>query len=652
LASRDVKSPRRLLGALVPGIIFLVLAALTVVVWHQEVATQRRLLKRHTDDVTMQGARRMALFVEFRLSAATLFAKRWATHEKQDYSRSRFEQFAQVFIAELPGVKAVQLVPPDLGAGWRVSRSDRKDSPPPSGASRALLEASRRRQGAILSGPQTGAGGKVNHLAAVCLRRGSAQLGYFLMELDTGAMIDACFHRRIRSEFSFAVRDSGTLIYRHGEEVLGPERRAMVSSSTIPVANRSWTLSATPRRAQLQQHVGWRSSLPVPILGLILSVTLALLVYLLGRRMELYRAARDEALREIEQRERAQEALRASEARYRSVFDSASDGFLVMNSEGRIIDANRAAAAMHGYSAEGLRGRLLGELIAPGATTQTLEVLRILAEHGPVRLELQDVRRDGTTLDVEMRGGQMVYDGVPAVLAIITDVTERRLAVQRHAMLARKVLVAQEEERARIARELHDELGQLLTALRLELDWVRKRGSKPGQESPVGFGAAFELVEKAAAELRRICRGLRPPLLDDLGVDPAVRLLVNEFKERTGIAVSLEVRTVDGAEAVPAEMALCVYRILQESLTNISRHAGASRADVKLSCSADGLLLVVSDDGKGFNPDHTGAGAGVAGMRERANLVNGNLTITSERGKGTRVEFRAPLTALPSKEGG
>jgi PAS domain S-box-containing protein len=639
------------LTRIAPWLIFALLTALTGVVWHQEISTQRHLLQRHTDDVTMQGARRLEIFIGSRLTATRLVARRWATHERHDYSRERFEGLAQVLIAELPGVRAVELLAPELDQTWRVNGERRVQRSSVSAPIRALVAQAKAARAPILSGPQR-SGGRIYQLAVLPPRPDAEMHGSIMVELDTTSLIEDCFLQRIRNEFSFNIHDGTDPIYLHGAEAMSARQgqSRIWASATMAIANRTWTMAVAPIAAQARAG-GWRGSLPVPLLGLPLSVALALLVHQLGRRVEMFQAARDEALRENEQRKQAEAELRVSEARYRSIFDSASDGFLVTNREGRILDVNPAAATMHGYSIEQLRGRPLSDLIPPSGSGETLEVLRILTEHGPVRIESQHRRKDGSSLDVEVRGGQLNYDGSPAILAMITDVTERRLAVQRHALLARKVLVAQEEERARIARELHDELGQLLTALRLELDWVRKRGARAGQDGQIGFGSTFELVEKAAAELRRICRGLRPPLLDDLGVEPAVRLLVNEFKEHSGIPVTLEIRS-DGGAIVSSELALCVYRILQESLTNVSRHAGASKVEAQLSMLGLELVLLVRDDGKGFDPEHTGDGSGVAGMRERANLVNGKLSIVSERGQGTRVEFRSPLPAPPRKEGG
>lgn len=227
-----------------------------------------------------------------------------------------------------------------------------------------------------------------------------------------------------------------------------------------------------------------------------------------------------------------------------------------------------------------------------------------------------------------------------------------RAARDQHAKLSGKVLMAQEEERARLSRDLHDELGQLLTAMRLEMGWLGKKlGTAAGQEKGL-FNNTVELVENATGELRRICRGLRPPLLDDLGLEPAMRLLAEEFEERTGILVGLDIRLDEQGVKVPHEVALCSYRILQEALTNISRHARAKRVDVTIGSEAGTLELEVRDDGVGFELDDLEdmRGWGIEGMRERANLVGGTVRIRAGRNRGTRVVFRVQLTG-ETKEG-
>jgi signal transduction histidine kinase len=216
---------------------------------------------------------------------------------------------------------------------------------------------------------------------------------------------------------------------------------------------------------------------------------------------------------------------------------------------------------------------------------------------------------------------------------------------KRQTALSHKVIAAQEEERARLSRELHDELGQILTAVRLELDLAKKMLAEKSEVSGAGIERAVEMVGNAAEEVRRFCRGLRPPMLDDLGVESAVRLLVGEFEQATRIRIDLDVDLREDLNRIPTEVALCVYRIIQESLNNVTRHARAERVAIQLSRAGGELSLSIRDDGRGFNLEETIAakGIGLTGMQERASLVNGSFSILTERGKGTKVELKVPL---------
>jgi len=220
-----------------------------------------------------------------------------------------------------------------------------------------------------------------------------------------------------------------------------------------------------------------------------------------------------------------------------------------------------------------------------------------------------------------------------------------REAMQRQVSLAQKALVAQEEERARVSRELHDELGQLLTAIHLELDLLVKRAKSVSNQDPDVFEPSIKLVEKAADELRRICRGLRPPLLDDLGLEPAVRLLIEEFEERSKLKIRSEIQLKSSEHLIVPEIALCVYRILQESLNNVYRHANAREVKISITTNGHHLFLAVYDNGQGFDLTltHKGEGCGLAGMRERANLINGTVEFHSAPNQGTQVLLQVPL---------
>ncbi len=254
--------------------------------------------------------------------------------------------------------------------------------------------------------------------------------------------------------------------------------------------------------------------------------------------------------------------------------------------------------------------------------------------------------------------------GVPTYLVVIGhDVTDRnraevRLRESREQLraLAARLQSVREEEKARMARDLHDELGQLLTGLKMDLRWLERRLSDlPASDatSPLvdRVVAASELADQTVASVQRIAAELRPGALDRLGLGPALRQEVRRFQERTGIAC--EGRIDEAAPEPPPEVATALYRICQESLTNVSRHAGARRVVVALSAEPPGLVLTVADDGRGLEagPPALGPEAlGLLGMTERATLLGGDVEFALRPGGGTVVTARVPL-AGPRQEG-
>jgi PAS domain S-box-containing protein len=346
----------------------------------------------------------------------------------------------------------------------------------------------------------------------------------------------------------------------------------------------------------------------------------------------------------------AREHLAASEARYRGVFMSATDGFLVMDREDRILEANPAACIMHGYDPGTLVGSAYTDLIAAGCGHIYRDAKAKSRETDVLLLDSVHQRADGTRFDVEVRACKFFVGSEERVLVSLTDLTQRNRAVRELKQLSRRILIAQEEERSRVSMELHDELGQLLTAVRLELGMLQNEAAVCGNSVGHAVEEATRLVEQAANEVRRICRGLRPPLLDDLGLEPAVRQLVREFEERASLVVQLSLR-LDEEQELPKELGLCVYRVLQESLNNVSRHADARTVAVELGLEDSCVSLRVRDDGQGFAADGVSAasGCGIAGMRERASLAGGRLVINSAPGAGAQVVLHVPVKELQQR---
>jgi PAS domain S-box-containing protein len=639
------EAPSLWMGRIGAMVVLVVMSLATMVVWWNEIEHDRQAVRDHATDVCRQASRRLEVVVEGSMTAASLFARRLATRGEHS-SRERFEEFASVMVAEVPGFSSARLIPSDGTQEWLAPQGADSAWQKAKDAEPDLLERGHQDGVVVLSAPVVLESGVSRFFAVLPIVTPPHHIGSLVVEFDASAIIDDGFHERIRSEFEFEVFDGQKRIYQFTPE--GPTAthpyRDLGAQWNFTMRNREWRFEVVPRRKVAAQATGLGSA-PVLVLGLLLSAGLAGVVNLLARRMNLFREAHDQALKEIAERKRAEEALRASEERYRSVFASATDGLLLIGDDDRIAQANPAACTMHGWEPGALDGVEVFKLITPASRHLYQAFKNRPDAAGIFRAAAIHQRTDGTLIDVEVRGSRFRMGETRRMLAILTDVTERNRAVQRLGTLSRKALMAQEEERARVSRDLHDELGQLLTASRFELGWLQKHAAEMPDEVSNALARAIEAVEKSADELRRICRGLRPPLLDDLGLEPAVRLLAQEFEERTGLQVDMETQ-LDETSPVTMEVALCTYRVLQESLNNINRHANARDVDVSLVGGSDELLLSVYDDGKGFDVEalEGDGGVGIVGMRERASLVGGIIEIRSAPSQGTRVVLRVPLS--------
>ena len=203
-----------------------------------------------------------------------------------------------------------------------------------------------------------------------------------------------------------------------------------------------------------------------------------------------------------------------------------------------------------------------------------------------------------------------------------------------------------EEERASLSRELHDELGQQLTAISLDLHWLKNRSVDSAQNVQLKINDALSIVQDAAAAVKRINTELRPAILDDLGLFAAVEWQLRDFSQRNDIAVDFSC----GCEhlLINPSRAIAIFRIVQESLNNIAKHAKASNVFLKGFEDGENLNIIISDDGLGFSENNINKNIsfGLLGMKERANMLNGHALIVSTIGKGTRVEICIPLEHL------
>ncbi|KQX63051.1 sensor histidine kinase [Streptomyces sp. Root1310] len=285
--------------------------------------------------------------------------------------------------------------------------------------------------------------------------------------------------------------------------------------------------------------------------------------------------------------------------------------------------------------------------ILPGEVLVVLAGLAALLTVNAVvlRVGLAPLGRLGRAMadaDLLHPGARAVVSGPVETAELITTYNAMldRLEAERAASAA-GALSAQERERHRIARELHDEVGQTLTAVLLQLKRVADRAPRDLREE---LGQAQEATRAGLDEIRRIARRLRPGVLDELGLLSALRSLAGEFTTH-GLTVRHELRT--GLPPLTEETELVLYRVAQEALTNTARHSGADRAELRLRPVTDGVELLVQDNGRGLGAA-AGEGAGIRGMRERALLIGATLTVSS-RGDGGGTDIRLRAAAVPGR---
>ena len=238
-----------------------------------------------------------------------------------------------------------------------------------------------------------------------------------------------------------------------------------------------------------------------------------------------------------------------------------------------------------------------------------------------------------------------IYDDAgdtSGVCGILTDITALKKAQDQLRRLSGSIMENQERERTAIARELHDELGQVLTALRMDAVWLSEQIRKEKPEAATRALTMCELIDKTIESVRDLSIRLRPGVLDDLGLVDALEGLTSEFERRTGITCIFEHTKIPD---IGNTIATALYRIAQESFTNVARHAAATRVETRLAFDGSAVTLLVEDDGIGFNVSHLSdiESLGIAGMRERATLAGGELTVRSRRNNGTTLVCRIPI---------
>lgn len=346
-------------------------------------------------------------------------------------------------------------------------------------------------------------------------------------------------------------------------------------------------------------------------------------------------------------------ALNAADQRYQHTINSVMDAIVAVDESMHVVLFNPSAEKMFGYEAASVIGRPLDMLIPQRlrsvhqshmlAFSKSRSVSRATA----LESDIVGLRSDGAEFPLESTISHSVIGGRMQMTAVLRDASERRraeaelrLANAQLRELSASLQSVREEERKRISRELHDDLGQQLTGLKLSLTWLGSRLKDGKSATADDVDEMRHQMDTVITSVRRLATELRPSVLDDLDFKEALTWQTEEFFKRSGIQIELDLQDAD--RVVDDALATALFRIVQEALNNVVRHAKASEVQVSLILVARTLRLVVADNGQGFEPGASGGGVGLVSMRERCAAIGGRFAVHSTPGVGSRIEVFVP----------
>ena len=354
--------------------------------------------------------------------------------------------------------------------------------------------------------------------------------------------------------------------------------------------------------------------------------------------------------RDITERRRGEESLRASEERFRTLIEEAPDAILLYDFDrDRFVSANRAAERLFGVSRDEILEKGAVNFYTPEqpdgrAAGESFREHHKRALAGEEVTFERRIRRPSSEERICRATLVRLPSHVRLIRTSLVDMTEQRAAEAQLSEVTLSTVRREEAERQRIARELHDSIGQYLAGMTMKLDAL---GSTAPDASPLKLGLSElkNLTTTVGSEMRRLAWELRPAALDDLGLEPAIEHFVDEWSRRSGLRFDLHCAL--NGRRLPPDVETTLYRGLQEAVTNIVKHAGARKVGVSLDASPRGVVMMIEDDGKGFEPETVNRRStrhfGLLGMRERLALIRGSLEIESEPCAGTTLLMRVPL---------
>jgi PAS domain S-box-containing protein len=413
--------------------------------------------------------------------------------------------------------------------------------------------------------------------------------------------------------------------------------------SWVVVVNSAYNEVVAVTKKSLREHLA--------LLGIV--VLAAILGSVSIIRTDRFRVKAEEEVKHWREKRILEDKVQQSEALYRTIVENAHDAIWTVDTQGHFTFVNRMGEKISGYQVSELVGKDFEPLIPPedlpGVKDLFLKILE--GESNGADFEARFYAKDRKIRLLSVNAVPLYENGtVVGMFNIGRDITEQRNvekalreSEEQLRYLSSQLLRAQETERRRISRELHDELGQALSVIKLRLSFIEKELRQDQGKAKEECETISQYINQVIENVRRLSRDLTPSILQDAGLLPAIHWLITNSKTNYKIKMVLDVGDIDQLFSQSAQ--IMIYRILQEALTNIGRHAQAKNASVMIKGYEDGISFSVEDDGVGFDPLRAATvnpnerGLGLAIMEERARMLGGSLQIWSEKGKGTRITF-------------
>jgi PAS domain S-box-containing protein len=353
---------------------------------------------------------------------------------------------------------------------------------------------------------------------------------------------------------------------------------------------------------------------------------------------------------EITERMQTEQAFRLSEGRLAGILDIAEDAIIVIHDNHTIALFNQGAVKLFGYDPDEILGQSLDRLLLERLRvnhSHHIQAFARSAESARRMAQPQDIfglKKDGTEFPAEASISKLTVGQETTFTVILRDITDRLRTEHQLQSLTTQLMTAQEEERRRISRELHDDINQRLALLAFEMGRMETGPSISADVARQTFQSLAQRLAAISDDVRRMAYQFHPSILDDLGLLAALKYLANEFSVKTGIK-TIVVQEEFG-DPLPQEIKSCLYRVAQESLANVTKHAHASRVELELTCDGQDVTLCIHDSGVGFDVERIRAhhlGLGLVNMRERVRSVHGRLEIQAQPGQGTHIIVHIPL---------